>query len=545
MSDKKNIILYLGDDTLYYENLKKRYHKYFSSIPFDHIFLYTKNVEDIQSLILKIIELNPDIIFIDLAKHFEDYLHLGRLLTRVNSTKSITTIGLLDQNQNEKQVKESYLSGLLICHVKSSELHDVVFDSIAITYPDKAPEHAFVKAQLNDYLNVFELAKIGFITQNSIHLECNRPIASGSQINLNQHWFQQKIISTQRFIVTKMNSDSLFYNYKYGLDLDFTFIDPYVANEGDDEQYIYQKQLEDEEKIDEAMAKLDEWLEDNFDASFPKITKVLIIDRELKLYGEKEKTDNFSFIIRCQPYLEDPGNELKRLGPQIIFFEIFKNSEDQQGPENTFDHLKEMIKAVSNISNYEPYFVVLNTKKEMSQKLRTDFNYNNILCHESKINKEIVVQMAKLLEPKINAKYKLDDETAAVYLKKTNPISIAELVFPITLTSLSETDLLFTSEVPFNPFTTFRLEIPANFYVTVIPKGKLENNQYYGLIHGISENEKKKLRKFINSVFFREKDEIKRQEKVELEEKKNKLLEEKQKLSEAPEENPNDEENED
>ena len=114
------------------------------------------------------------------------------------------------------------------------------------------------------------MAKIGFLTQNSIHIECNRPITSGSNVIVNQFWFENKIISSQRFVVTKKSDEGLFYNYNHALDLEFMFIDPYVPVEGDDDEYIHQRQIEDEELIDEAMEKLDAWFEDTLEASFPK-----------------------------------------------------------------------------------------------------------------------------------------------------------------------------------------------------------------------------------------------------------------------------------
>ena len=548
----KNYILYLGDDTNYYENLKKRYSKYFSALAFEHVIFNVDSPGQVQSLVLKVLDIDPKIVFIDLSKHFENYLHLARVLARLNSTKKKTVIGLLDQNQSDRQVKESYLSGLLVCHVKSSEIHDVVFDSVAMCFPEKTPEHGFVRADLGDIVNIYELAKVGFVTQNSIHIECNRPITSGSNVIINHYWFENKIIPSQRFVVTKKSDKGLFYNYNHALDLEFMFIDPYVPVEGDDDEYIHQRQIEDEEKIDEAMENLDAWIKEALDASFPKIMRVLVIDKQLKLIADQERTDSYTFMLRTQPFMDQPAAELKKLTSQIIFFEHHRNEEGEEGPENSYSNLKEMVIATRDIPNYEPFFIVLNTRKEMSSKLRADYNYEQIICHESKVNKEIVIQMSKMLETKVNANYKVNDDVPTIYLKKSNSVSIAELVFPITIVKLSETDLMFTSQVPMKPFTTFRLEIPANMYVTIVPNGIAEKDEFYGLIHGISEIEKMKLRQFINSVFFREKEAEKQRELEEIESKKKQALEEKEKLKNPPpqegeednsEENPNPPEN--
>ena len=42
------------------------------------------------------------------------------------------------------------------------------------------------------------------------------------------------------------------------------------------------------------------------------------------------------------------------------------------------------------------------------------------------MNKEIVIQMSKMLETKVIANSKINDDIPSIFLKKTNPASIAE-----------------------------------------------------------------------------------------------------------------------
>ena len=95
-----------------------------------------------------------------------------------------------------------------------------------------------------------------------------------------------------------------------------------------------------------------------------------------------------------------------------------------------------------------------------------------------------------------------------VYIKKNNVASLAKILKAVTVIKISETDMIIQSEFPFLPGTNLHFTKPVQMFVNVQPikKPSGKTPEYYGLIHSIGEIEKKELRRFVNSVFFRDHD---------------------------------------
>ncbi|MFW5887260.1 MAG: hypothetical protein ACOCUH_00525, partial [Bacteriovoracia bacterium] len=111
-----------------------------------------------------------------------------------------------------------------------------------------------------------------------------------------------------------------------------------------------------------------------------------------------------------------------------------------------------------------------------------------------------------------------------LYFDKRRDESIGTIEFPIIIQSIRENELIFSSSSPIMEGTILQVFNPVPFYITVVPHSEKTakdagKESFRGLIHGIGEVQKKELRKFINSVFFRD---LENQKKQELEEFKNK-----------------------
>ncbi|MGK0367048.1 MAG: hypothetical protein ACI9QD_000181 [Thermoproteota archaeon] len=510
---KNNLILYIGNDVNYLFNIEKEFKAKVTSIKFEYERLFEAEIDKVQALILEVIKKDALVIYIDFSYLTDEYIQLARNLARLNSTIKITLIGLADQKILPKVLEDIYLAGVKVCIVKSTEMFDVIFESMALVFPDKAVENTFAKANLDDPMYIYEPAKVGYITPNSILLECNRPVKSGVMLSVNNWWYQEKLIPSTNFVVSQRFDEGLFYNFQHALELEFLFVDPYIPMDGDDESYIEQMQVEDEEAIDKAMEGLDGWFESNFETSTPKIIKVLVVDKELKVFKSNLRTDSSKYVIRTQPYIIDHLAEIKHLLPQVVFYEVHQNEEEDTDPENNIESLKRLVIASKDIPGYSPYFVVLTSSKEDADKVKADINYEKIICHDHELSLDLVLSLSQILEKKISKNYKIDNTSPSIFLNKSNPISIAELIFNVNLISISESDLIIATDIPISFYTTFRMETPANMFVTIIPSKSTKSNEYYGLIHGIIQSEKMLLRKFINSVFFREKMEDRAKEK--------------------------------
>jgi hypothetical protein len=99
------------------------------------------------------------------------------------------------------------------------------------------------------------------------------------------------------------------------------------------------------------------------------------------------------------------------------------------------------------------------------------------------------------------------EPTYKLFLKKTHSSSIAEIAFDIKVKEISEIDIHFTSSVPIATGANIHFRQPVDFFVYVHPiESKGKEQEYFGLIHCLGETDKQELRRFVNSIFFRDHD---------------------------------------
>jgi hypothetical protein len=532
-------ILYIGDDKHYLKNLISEFKHYFPGLTLDFSQKFENEQIKIQNLIIHITELRPSLIYIDLTKLTADYLHLARLINRLNSTKDIFIIGLLDLNATQEVIKEAYMTGIKINHIKNSDMHAVVFHAGMLLHPDKIEGHGFAAPNVTDQINLYELAKVGKVQTGAIQIETNRSLKINTPLHVLSCWNTHlKIMPAKKMVVTNVWNEGLFYNFTHGATLEFTYVDPVISDEFDDPKVVEERQAKYEASVEESILKMKAWLEKNATTSLQKNTRVLVIDNNLSFYRDQLKTDKYPYMIRCQPYLTEHGQEIMRLKPLIIAFQI---DSDEDITKNKYQHinnteeLKKIVDAIKKIKFYEPYVIIFNCPTA-SKDIQAQLNYEKVLTYRDSLYPDIALQMASLLEKKILGTTK-KEEDQSVYLDKLNPASVIEFSIEAKLTKVSEADLFFTSNEEIYNYSVFRIELPVPMYITVVPEKKPTAGVYYALIHGIGETDKNQLRKFINSIFFREKEAAKKldreeQEKIKLAALKKKEEEEK-KLAEA------------
>ena len=192
-----------------------------------------------------------------------------------------------------------------------------------------------------------------------------------------------------------------------------------------------------------------------------------------------------------------------------------------------------------------PFLVVFNSQ-ESSKVLQERLTYSHIMASESEISVELMIRMADAFDKKIVASMpQVLKGEERVYLKNSNKSSIGEILISVKILKISESDMLIQSEVPLVEGMNLHLTDPVNMFVNLQPaKSQGKTFEYHGLIHCLGEVEKKELRKFVNSVFFREHDakvtaaaeEFKKLNEAKLQQKQEELkLAEQQALEEAQE----------
>lgn len=497
---------YFGDDEAYFRTLMGEFKKH-TRLPIEFKKISETDEKRIQSLFLKVYTDQPKCVFIDFSKKSQDYLHLARLLVRTPTEADFCTVGLVDYLSPPEILVESIATGVDLTHIKSAETFDVVFDVVKLIAPNEIGEHGFATATLKESVEAGIPVKVGYVHSEGIHFETSYPLQKGDRIKINHHWLQKKVVPSKEMFVKEVSRKNLFYHFKYAVDADFLFVDEFLPPEGMDEATVDEKRKEREELIIYHKKQLSKWLEDNATRSHEKKAKVLIVDREFHFFNNQQRTDKHPYTIRCVPFIDKVEEELDRLEPQVIAFALEKP--DSTSPINTNEKLVNLVNGVKQkYQGEEPFIIVFNADIS-SKELQENFKYQHIMGTNSELSVDVLLRMAEIFEKKLedNLIKPKARGPEKVFLQKTNSASIAELIIPVDIIKLSESNMIFQTETPLPENINLHFLAPVNMYANVQPsKGQSKVPEYHGLIHSIGEDHKKELRRFVNSVFFREHD---------------------------------------
>lgn len=504
------VFYYFGDDEAYFRTLAAEFRKH-TRLVLDFKRIYESDEKKIQSLFLKIYRHRPACVFIDFSKQTQDYLHLARIVSRTPFDHKLVTVGLVDYLSPPEVLMESIATGVNLTHIKSAESYDVIFDVARLVAPNEVGEHGFATASLKEDWEGGIPVKVGFVHQDGLHIETDYKLQKGDRIRLNHHWTEKRLVPSREFFVQEISTSDLFYHFKYAVDVEFLFLDEFLPPEGMEIERIEERKKEREEVILHHRKLLSKWIDDNVSRSLEKKAKVLVIDRDFHFYGDQPRTDKHAYTVRCVPYLEDIGQEIERMHPQVIAFAMEK--EGATNPKNVNETLVKLVEALKvKMPDENPFLIVFNCETS-SKEMQESLQYSNIMTTESELSVQVLVRMADIFEKKMvdstvmkkpKAKGKNSEK---VFLKKTNAASIAEILVPIKVIKLSETDMILQSEIPLPIGMNLHLTNPVDMFVNLQPtKNQSKIPEYHGLIHCLGEAQKKELRRYVNSVFFRDHD---------------------------------------
>jgi hypothetical protein len=495
---EKLTFYYLGDDEAYLKNLQGAFKQYSKdSIEF-HRFFETDEAK-IQSLFVKIYKDKPTCVFLDFSQETQDYLHIARLISRTPIDSKILMVGLIDYLSPKATMKESTSTGVNLTFVKSTEAYDVVFDVLTLLQPAQKREHEFASAPLKETWAAGISCKVGYIHEKGLHIETDYVLNQGDKLNFHHDWIEQGIVPSEQMVVKGLSKKNLFYQFASNADLEFRYVDEYLAPEGTDEDVIFQKREERSEAVGVAKAKLADWIERNQSKSLEKKARVLIIDQEFAFYKDQKRTDKHPYTIRCIADFTMLQDQLNRIDPQVIAIAVTADN------KNNLKVLASNLKKTHG--DHLPFLVLFNVP-ENSKEYQTLLEYPALMATENEIAVDVLVKMAEIFEKKMILAHQINaTDSSKVFIKKTHDASFGEIMIDLEVTKISETDLFFKTHLDLESGMNLHLKFPVDMYVNVqLLKKDPKGNEYHGLIHCLGELEKKELRKFVNSVFFREHD---------------------------------------
>jgi hypothetical protein len=502
----KLLFYYFGDDEAYFRTVIGEFKKVTPVIISFRRFFETDE-KKIQSFFLKIFTDKPDCVLIDFSKHSQDYVHLARILSRSKMQHKFITVGVVDYLSPHEILKEGIATGVDLTFIKSVETYDVAYHVTKLLELNQG-EHGFAVADLKEEWEGGLPIKIGFVHSEGIHFETDFKLQKGDKIVINHDFIRLKILPSRKFFISEVSSTNLFYHFKYAVDAEFLFVDEYLPPEGASAEEVEEKRKERDELVIYHKKLLLNWINKNQLYSLEKKAKVLIIDRDFHVYDNQPRSDKTAYTIRCLPFFEEMENEINIYEPQVIASAM--DNEEMSEPKNTNEQLSNLLVLLKDKFSKQPPFIIVFNTKVKSKEMKENFQYPHIMASENQLSADLLARMAEVFDKKLENSLKNIKQRfkhSKIFLSKTNATSLGEIVLPITVTKISETDLIFQSEVELPIGTNLRLISPVDMYVNVRPsKNQSKKPEYCGLIHSIGEDDKKTLRRFVNAIFFRDHD---------------------------------------
>lgn len=257
----------------------------------------------------------------------------------------------------------------------------------------------------------------------------------------------------------------------------------------------------------------------------------------IQLMGEIEFENREIFLNAIEAYKNKESME--QTGPPKAEWQMSEDEVELERLKKNLPELeaddgelvKRLIEKVKSIDNYSPIVVLLNSHLQSAAALQQTYQYSMLMTNESEISTVLIESMATmflkkqqekyetLMEQKLNQlkqkdpkKYQRftihDLKEKRYYVNKNDTLGIVRYGVPGMIVKMNESELVISSDSELK-LGIYQIEEPFPMFLTFVPveKGKpfvkeRGTNFYRGLINGISEEDKKELRRYVNEVFF-------------------------------------------
>lgn len=517
-------IIYFGDDKGYFHSLQNAFRKDFEKTLFEFYSFYEKDAIKAQSLVIEIFEHSPAAILVDLSKDTETMLHLLRLFVKTNSILKHFVGALMDITTPKDIIKSGIMTNCPVVHVKSSELEAVTLSVGSFILTDVMKEHGFATAELKDEVFAYSPCKVGIVSPAGVKVESGIQLSDGQNYGMKSFWHDKGILQSSKVYCANQYIHDLYYNYDFSQEFGVEFAPPVEKDEDTPADIIEDRERRRVQLEKDLKERMFDWVVAHQRISHPKKIRLLVVDKTFSFYNNQPLSDIYPYVIRCQPYLKYVKKELMHEYSQLIAYnfeevepEELKANEELAFSYNEINNLTYIVKTIKSIENYRPYIIVFNSKKHDTAYFQQALDYKWVISYSDKISPPMVIKMAGMLEDKLQSNTE-EYEVPTVFLPKNHEATYAEIEIPVTVLGISEQDAYFLSAVELQVGVTIRLFMHVDIFVTVAPQPTTSKypEAYYGVVHGLNEKDKMELRRWVNSVFFRQLEEQKAAERAEV-----------------------------
>lgn len=472
-------IIYFGQDVSFFEELQDLVPKSIKGAFELRAFSPAES-----TLVESVCSFRPNIVFVDLTN-----LDFGKVISSIRHIKSssfykkVLFVTIAPDSENFKILRHSFVAGASYGHIKGEELKLAVKDSLYIGLGERPifPQYARAKKILKELPVYFggSISKIcpeDFVVETDIEIFADR-------LPVNFELFD--IDTVDSFKIVSHSSSSLLCPMFESYLLEFPVASPW---EEVSEDTIGQETV-------------GTWFSHNTDQLLTSKPHFIFFSTDHELMNELLLNIDSR---ACDPHFCSNKDLSQRLysievnRPALIFYDFSVSSVDAE-----FENIAKLIKHIVGQDDYRP-ILIFSGCPSTGPALTKVYGYNNIVSLPNPLTLKVAeLFMSKYLD-------KISESSSSKYLvfPDMDLRRSVDIVSEVLITSLTEHEITFLYKGELPMFSVFRLSLPVNCFVTIIPpyfdlgtspKGK----HYMGFIHTISESERSDLRKFVNQIIYK------------------------------------------
>ncbi|MBT3236284.1 MAG: hypothetical protein HN353_10070 [Bdellovibrionales bacterium] len=545
---------YIGQDNRYWRVINTKLSDAYPPMRFLFFDYDLRDRRPDRGVIHRLRKNRVTILYVDLSLDTEEGVYLLRKLSSIRATKNIMLIALCSFKQRDQLIDQVIGAGAKALHLKSGEFFDAYHSAAALGFTQQANEVPYISVEIEHNDKVGELLQLSSIYKLGLAVEGNIEFQVGASGEF-LHNIPTKVFSSRTFKVVGDKIDNHFYNYSHGYKLEPLYVDSthwesveVVKDEKGSEveittldpekikgKKVYTTMVEREYSDDDLKLHRQQsannfktWIKHQEQQSLKVGVKVLVLDRGLSLLQHVPQSDLYEnpTLFRFQALLEDPQEELVRYRPSLIIVrfeeaprpsnrqaDVKDGAVEEERPQilvNDQAAVEALIVEVKKIENYRPVILLFNMFDYTSVDLQKEYNYPKMMAMPVQIALDPILKLAE----RFRLQKSQDDysDCPAPLLRPDRSESWIKYRHMVTIISLSESDIHFVCEEKMENFSVLFFEFPVKMLVTTTPfqdGSPFINtpNCYHGVISGVVTKEKQLLRRYINSICFKDVDE--------------------------------------
>lgn len=514
------IVCYVGKDLKYFQGLRRRFEEDYPEMEFQFETMTDLDKKKAKNIFIELHELEAKIIYVDFTTDTEDAFSLCKFLNKNNLMRLSSVVGLFNYNEQQPLIEKALNVELRICHYKSMEIHDVVYDPMSFLNVDMAHSDEYTECKEFEKITMLQTIRVGYIEDNFFHVETNSYLNLGDIIELDKHPLID-IMPSKKVFVAKFYDKDLYYTKRFAYDLEFIFIDNDFFSATNDNWLLYKKIKDFPEKMNEIKdvtkediikdmdkrkaafkpikEKIENWLKERSHQTVPKKLKVMVVDSTLEFMKNIiQALEEFPYALNVQTKFTADFYQLRRTLPHLIAVCL-----DEE--ENNEECLKTLVEKIKTIKDYHPYLLVFNAHE--LKDLKANAKDLKVITYPHLVSLNELRNMAKLLDDKLH----ITDALTKVFPSSHSENAKMHVKREIKVLSMTESVVYFQSKVEIPMWTPFIVRQPVQMLLTVIPvladsEHKNSPKVYRALINGVGMKEKAKLRQLINTAISESED---------------------------------------